>query len=232
MASGAIFLNGSERVSHDSWPGVVASVCDGWRIAVGGNGVGYRLQRRIDREEGPLWSSVGGRSLPAKLVREFADQVPGLAQAFEALPVDPRRACPALIDAQRELDERCEVARPSSPDYGRVVAQEGQLRISVDPAGEVYLLQWAAAEDVECDDVSEWRTIYRAAAAQEIARWIAEKVYDPDDGGPWATDKSSVARRAARLIDGLAPLARDGVWQKLPDVVRVNRADKAPNGAA
>lgn len=212
-------LRGHERMSDNDWPGVVARLSHGWRIAVSGNGSGYRLQQLTVQDGKLIWWPVGGRSLPAKLIAEWSHKVPGLAEAFASLPADPRETVSELIEANADLQERVDTSRVSSPRYCRVVSQSGQMRIAVDPTGYLYLVQWVASAEAGSDRAF-WRTLIRLPSASAVERWLNNNAYDPDDGGWWSGDQTAIAHASASLVDGLAEWARDGVWQSLPSVIR------------
>jgi hypothetical protein len=170
---------------------------------------------RAATDEGERWVSRDGRGLAdlAALVRKHGSAVPGLADACAALPDDPSVAVPAVVEAREDLVGRFRANDWRRDDYPRVIRQDTQIRLVVEPSGERYRLQWVHYDDWLFGGCNLWRTVCMSDRLQVLRDYIGDRVHSPGEG---ESGKGGVRARADRLMADLPEFAREGLWPELP----------------
>lgn len=209
------------RMTDADYPGVVAYLSQEWRLVVSWNGKRYALQQLGQTDAGPLWVPAGGGRTPgtlAGIVAKFGGRVPGLAAVCESLPDQPAQAAPLFVarsDARQAAFEARDVRRAA---YARVVSRDGQMRLSVDPDGLLYLLQWVPKDEQDWHGAS-WVLLASSPTLAGLWAFVAEKVFEPVGPGPLNRRRGDdLADRWAALCDGLPERADAGVWPFVPPV--------------
>lgn len=216
-----IRLTGGERMSDDDWPGVVAYLGDDVRLVVNRAVTYFRVQGRCLEDSGRVsWVTLrDGRAAQslAKEVGPLLDRVPELAEVVALLPDDPAAVASAMASASDVFEAALFVADYRSPDYCRVVAQDGQVRVIVDHSGGVYGLQHCPRDEVER---GAWRTMASSQWSAALVRFLGRHAFDPARGMGKASDwtRAHVESRARALVAALPARAGDGHWPELPDL--------------
>jgi hypothetical protein len=220
MTDAIVPLPGAVRMSDADYPGVVRQFGPDWRLVVSSDGKRYTLQQRVPTDAGAAWVSAGGKS-PSTLDRiaaKYAAQVDGLAALCARLHPDPAAGLPQFVAAVRARDAAFQARDVRRSDYARVVARDGQIRLSVDPDGLFYLLQWV--KGAYADDPSiMWKLLLSASSLSEIRDYILENVFQPTGSGP-ANRKNGEALlpRVETFLNGLPESPDEGSWLPVPAV--------------
>lgn len=213
-------LPASARMADADWPGVVGQLGPDWRLVVSSDGKRYALQQRVPTDAGPCWVSAGGNS-PATLARiraKYAPTVQGLAALCDALPIDPAAAAPLLVAAIRANDAVFEARDIARNDYARVVARDGQMRLAVDPDGQLYVLQWVKLADARANAPGlRWRRLFDAPALSDVRRFVLDNVAGIDGPGRAGLVRGDdLSPRWQAMVSGLPERADAGVWPDIP----------------
>lgn len=210
-------LPASARMGDAAWPGVIAQLGPDWRLCVSSDGKRYVLQQLAQTDAGPLWVAAGGKS-PAtlgRIVAKYAAQVEGLAALCESLPDDPAQAAPAFVGAVylREVVHALRDVRRST--YGRVVAQDGQIRLAVDPDGQFYLIQWVPQADLDLS-YPVWQVLHSAETLSDVRAFMLGTVFQPEGSGRRNRRRGDdLSPRVEAFLSGLPERADGAVWPVL-----------------
>jgi hypothetical protein len=218
----AVSLTAADRVSSPDFPGVLRWISADWRLVISMKCDKFILQERCKTSDGAtVWIGQGrGRRSLVQLVSDFGDKLDGLALACDGIPDDPSQAFPAFAAALADLLDCFEAHRVCRHDYGRVILQDGNLRLAVDASGDFYRLQWCYIADMHAqykrDFKPYWKSICISPSLDKIRQYIDVRCFDTN------TKFSDVASQPcptlyASLKD-LPPLAALGVWPSLPAI--------------
>jgi len=202
------------RMSDFLYGGQLQSFGGGYRLAVS-----MDLQRYVMQSFVPeLFAFVpsGGKS-PATLsgiVSKYSGAILHLGAIASTLPDDPADAV-QVFAARRRATLAVLAARDlAAANYSRVVAHDGQLRLSVDPDGNRYVLQWASRASVP-EPSTRWKAVYRSADLQSVFDYLMQNAYDPAE----RLDVSQYAARWNGFLSDLPELAAAGKWSPIPAAV-------------
>jgi hypothetical protein len=211
-------LSASVRMSDADYPGVVGQLVPDWRLVVSSDAKRYTLQQRVPTDAGPRWVSAGGKSPTTlgRIVAKYSNQVQGLAALCASLPDDPAVAAPEFVASVHAQRVAFEVRNPVRFNYGRVVARDGSLRLSVCPDGLFYILQWVRGADVDYP-AARWRVLCSAPTLSEIRRYICQDGYLPPGKGAYNRLRGeALLSWVDDFVNGLPESADDGAWLPLP----------------
>ena len=210
-------LSASVRQSDDDYPGVIASLPGGWRMAVSMCGGRYVLQQRADTPDGPRWVPAGGRC-PGKLDRiaaKYSADVEGLAALCAALPEDPAEVAGDLPARWSALQSALSLRDVSRPEYPRLAAQAGNLRIVVCPEAVSYLLQWVKVRDAASPQ--SWVPLKRFRRLSDLRSYMLKHVglcVAAGDDGVLRGDQ--IAASVDAMLSGLPESPLSGCWPDVP----------------
>lgn len=207
-------LDAAARRSDDDWPGVLVLLGDDVRLVVNASGTRYAVQKRWFRDGRPVWGGSASYGKMSALLLKQAGNFDGLSEAVEHLPDDPAQAMPDLTQARNNLLLVYEITDFRRDDYGRVIRQDGQLRIVVDHLGQEYRLQWAAHNDFHVGVCNSWKSLFASSDLSLVAEFISDKFFDTL---PYKDRLAVLRDRAAALLIGLPDNCADGAWPHLPD---------------
>jgi hypothetical protein len=208
-------LSAAARMSDPDFPGVVCVLPKGWRLVVNMDCTAYRLQSRGQTADGcEVWFSPPGRApaTVAKLLEKHGGQVEGLAAALSGLPADPARAVPEFQARRALLLGQFRATDWRTESYGRVVRQDANLRLVVEPSGDLYRLQWLKRARLLAGPSDRWLTLRIAPDLASIRFFLTAFVYEQDEG----PDPERLADRLDALFADLPPIASVGVWSVVP----------------
>jgi hypothetical protein len=217
-----VYLSAEDRVSCPDWPGVLRWVSDGWRLAISSKCDKFLLQEFCTTVDGEtFWNGQGrGRRSLVQLVSDFGDKVDGLALACDGIADDPAQAFPAFVAARGDLLECFEANRVCRHDYARVILQDGNLRLAVDPSGQFYRLQWCYQDEMKAHYSSGfqpyWKSICISPAIADVMHFIGSRVYNTDSHLRFSDIRYDPCPTLFRALDDVPPLAALGVWPALP----------------
>jgi hypothetical protein len=216
----AVSLTAADRVSAPDFPGVLVRISADWRLAISSKCDKFLLQERCTSSDGEtFWNGQGrGRRSLVQLVADFGDKVDGLALACDGIADDPAQAFPAFVAARNDLLECFEANRVCRHDYQRVILQDGNLRLAVDPSGEFYRLQWCYQDEMRAQYSNGfkpyWKSICISPSISDISRYIGSMVYTTD--GRFSDMPFEPCPTLFRALDDVPPLAALGDWPSLP----------------
>lgn len=213
--------NSLSRMSDDDYSGALLLVGQGVRLVVNPAGTRYALQRSGVLDGQTVWAGTSYATL-SKLVLNQAAECEGLAVACEGLPDAPADALPDLQKMRQDVLDGFTATDWRRDDYPRMIHQDGNLRLVVDPSGSVYRLQWVAPTDlVSGRALSKWQTIKSSAYSADLLDHILERVYSVDDPFEAQFDpdrsKGHIASALQAALESAPPMARDGQWPNLPN---------------
>ena len=202
----------SYSLTDADWPGVISWLSDEWRLSVDLFGKRYHCQRAgLDSGGVERWVAPPGhkhRTRSALLAKCGA--LPNIGVACEGLPEDPSQALPGFRAAVESETERFHLNDWRREEYGRVIVRDGNMRLAVDAAGELYLLQWVptkvGASGKPCHG---WSNLCKSATAQGLGDKLGQ-VFD-------VNGSERPCPEIHRALEGAPRLAADGNWPVLPE---------------
>lgn len=221
-----VVLLSSDRMSDPGWPGVLVRVGADRRVCVNAAGTRYAFQRSGASDFGERWGGASYATLAA-LLRVNAKSCAGLSEACSRLPDSPALAMPDLQAAQADLSARFDATDFRHGDYARVICQDGNMRLIVEPDGLCYRIQWISAGQYVSGACDEWHTQRMSSFASELLAWFDVRVFcrDYSEGLP--------APELRQALCSVPENASDGVWSDLserPPTVRRGRRFKGGFG--
>jgi hypothetical protein len=219
-ACAAVSVTAADRVTASDFPGVLVRISADWRLAISMKCDKFLLQERCTSSDGEtFWNGQGrGRRSLVQLVSDFGDKVDGLALACDGIADDPAQAFPAFVAARNDLLECFEANRVCRHDYARVILQDGNLRLAVDPSGQFYRLQWCYQDEMfaERDNGFKpyWKSVCISPSIHRVRHFVGGMVYNTD--GRFSQDSADPCITLFFALDDLPPLAALGDWPALP----------------
>lgn len=210
-------LAASVRMTDADYPGVVVQLGADWRLSVSMDADAYSLQFLADTAHGLRWLPAGGRSPKtlAKILTKYGATVPGLADACATLPDDPSAAVPGFASARSAQLDQIAARDVSRPDYARVAARGGNMRVAVCPDAASYLLQWVKSADEESP--TAWRTLKRFSVLSDLRDYMRSEVFVPVGAGPENRVRGDdLSPRIDRFLFGLPECPSAGCWPVVP----------------
>ena len=199
------------RITSDDYPGALCPVGDGsWRVAVALDGSRYTVQQRGQSDAGPVWVKSYRAATLAELIERHGGKVEGLAEVAGVLPDDPREAAPRVAEAVALLKDAFAATDWRRSDYGRVIVQDGNLRVVVTPCGTQYRLQWLPRDVFLQGPSDRWYTQAISCDAGDLLRYIEAYVWNTHDAEEWPCP------RLVEVLQSLPGFASDGQWPALP----------------
>lgn len=213
--------NSLSRMSDDDYAGALLSLGQGVRLVVNPAGTRYALQRSGVLDGQMVWAGASYATL-SKLVLNQAAGCEGLAVACEGLPDAPCDALPELQQMRQDVLDGFAATDWRREDYPRMICQDGNLRLVVDPSGSVYRLQWVAPTDLGSGRaINNWATIKSSAYSADLLDHLLKRVYsvydDFDDQFDPDRSKGHIASALQATLESVPPMARDGQWPNLPN---------------
>lgn len=210
-------LPSSTRQSDVDYPGVVAVLESGCRLAVSLDGKRFVFQVPVETDSGPRWVTPGGRC-PSKLsgiVAKFGGQFEGLAALCDALPEDPARLAGDVVARQAALLDVFRARDVARPDYVRVASEQGSLRVVVCPDAALYILQWVPLAEI--DSPMRWRNLGRFATISALSRYMLDSVFGVEGSGfEGRVTGLELLPDIRAFLDGLPEFPSAGCWPGVP----------------
>lgn len=200
------------RITSDDYPGALCVLGDGsWRLTVNLQCDRYVAQKRVEGPGGPKWLKPLRAATLGQLIERHGCKVDGLAAVVGKFPDDPSQAAPHVREAVEALHSAFAATDWRREGYGRVVVRDGNLRVVVEPSGEVYRLQWIARDAFLAGPSDMWLTQKMSCDAGDLLRYIELYVWNTESEDQEPCPKLVAALQAAPRF------ASEGEWPSLPE---------------